>query len=45
MIKRKGVGEEVVVDRLPNASYVFEEGDVMLVMGREECLRRLEMAP
>jgi len=45
MIKRKGAGGETVVDRLPNASYVFQEGDVMLVMGGEECLRRLEVAP
>ncbi|MBN1824875.1 MAG: chloride channel protein [Candidatus Eisenbacteria bacterium] len=45
LIKRKGEEGDSVMDQLPNAAYVFREGDVMLVMGREECLRRLELAP
>jgi len=42
LIKRRNGGDEQIVEQLPDADYVFQEGDVMLVMGSEEHLRRLE---
>lgn len=42
LIKRKSGTREEVVNQVPDASYVFREGDVMLVMGKNTCLRRLE---
>ncbi len=42
LIKRRSGGSEQIADQLPDAEYVFHEGDVMLVMGSEERLQRLE---
>jgi CIC family chloride channel protein len=42
LIKRRSGGDEHIADHLPDAEYVFHEGDVMLVMGSEERLQRLE---
>ena len=42
LIKRRSGGDEQIADQLPDAEYVFQEGDVMLVMGSEERLNRLE---
>jgi CIC family chloride channel protein len=42
LIKRRKEGDEQIADQLPDAEYVFREGDVMLVMGSEERLQRLE---
>ncbi|MCP4897443.1 MAG: CBS domain-containing protein, partial [bacterium] len=42
LIKRTIEGGERIIDELPDADYVFEEGDVLLVMGTEERLRRFE---
>ena len=42
MIKRKGVANEEIVNQLPTAEYTFHPGDVMLVIGSEKNLRRLE---
>jgi CIC family chloride channel protein len=44
LIKRRSDGGEQIADQLPDAEYIFREGDVMLVMGSEERLRRLERA-
>jgi CIC family chloride channel protein len=44
LIKRKTGGKEELVNQLPDAGYVFQEGDVMLVMGQQDCLLRLERA-
>jgi len=44
LIKRKSGMREEVVNQVPDASYVFREGDVMLVMGADACLGRLEHA-
>ena len=44
LIKRRSGGDEHIADQLPDAEYVFREGDVMLVMGSEERLQRLERA-
>ncbi|MCK4342034.1 MAG: chloride channel protein [Phycisphaerae bacterium] len=42
LIKQKsGAGEELV-NAVPSANYVFQAGDVMLVMGPDHQLRRLE---
>jgi K+/H+ antiporter YhaU regulatory subunit KhtT len=42
MIKKRGAGGEELVNAVPSAEYVFQEGDVMLVMGPNAALRRLE---
>ncbi len=42
LIKRRIEGDEQIAGQLPDAEYVFREGDVMLVMGSEERLQRLE---
>jgi K+/H+ antiporter YhaU regulatory subunit KhtT len=42
LIKRPGEGGEEILDQLPDADYVLEAGDVMLVMGTESRLRRFE---
>ena len=42
LIKRRIGGEEQIIDQLPDADYLFCEGDVMLVMGTTERLERLE---
>ncbi len=43
LLIKKGVGEgEHIVDQLPDADYVFQEADVMLVMGTETDLGRFE---
>jgi len=42
LIKRRIGGEEQIIDQLPDADYVFCEGDVMLVMGAAERLERME---
>ena len=42
LIKRPGEGGEEILDQLPDADYVLEAGDVMLVMGSESRLRRFE---
>jgi trk system potassium uptake protein TrkA len=42
LIKRRSGGDEQIADQLPDAEYVFHEGDVMLVMGSEEHLQRLD---
>jgi len=39
--QRNGVGEEVV-NAVPSAAYAFRAGDVMLVMGPNDSLRRLQ---
>jgi CIC family chloride channel protein len=44
LIKRRSGGDEQIADQLPDAEYVFCEGDVMLVMGSEERLQRMERA-
>jgi len=41
LIKRKSGDGEEVVNQLPDAEYIFREGDIMLVMGREDNLHRL----
>jgi len=41
--RRSGIGEEII-DELPDADFVFQEGDVMLVLGKEERLDRFERA-
>jgi CIC family chloride channel protein len=42
LIKRKDEHGEKIADELPDASYVFQEGDVMLVLGNEERISRFE---
>jgi chloride channel protein, CIC family len=42
LIKRPGEGGEQILDQLPDAEYVLEAGDVMLVMGKEARLRSFE---
>ena len=42
LIKRKSGDGERIVDELPDAAYVFHEGDVMLVLGTEAHLERFE---
>ncbi len=44
LIKRKNNDGEEIVDEMPNADYVFQEGDVMLVLGSELNLDRFEKA-
>jgi CIC family chloride channel protein len=42
LIKRKGGQGKEVVDELPSADSVFQEGDVMLVLGSDDQLNRFE---
>jgi CIC family chloride channel protein len=42
LIKRISDEGETIVDELPTADYVFQEGDVMLVLGSEQHLERFE---
>ena len=42
LVKRRGEAGEEIVDELPDAEFVFSEGDVMLVLGKEERLSRFE---
>jgi CIC family chloride channel protein len=44
LIKRQGDDGEEIVNELPTAEYVFQEGDVMLVLGSEHDLERFERA-
>jgi CIC family chloride channel protein len=42
LIKRRTGGGEHIVDEVPTADLVFQEGDVMLALGDEQRLQRLE---
>jgi len=42
LIKRRGDDGEHIMDQLPDADYVLEDGDVMLAMGIEARLRSFE---
>ena len=42
LIKRKGDDGEDIVDEFPDAESVFQEGDVMLVLGSEDRIGRFE---
>ncbi len=42
LIKRKAGGGEQIIDEVPSADYVFQEGDVMLALGNEQRLERFE---
>ena len=42
LIKRKGDDGQQFVDELPDADSVFQEGDVMLVLGNEDRISRFE---
>jgi len=42
LIKRLGESGQEILDQLPDADYVLKQGDVMLVMGTESRLRKLE---
>jgi CIC family chloride channel protein len=42
LIKQRSEGGESISDQIPDAAYVLREGDIMLVMGTEENLQRLE---
>jgi CIC family chloride channel protein len=42
LIKRKGEAGEEIVDEVPDADSVFQEGDVMLVLGNEDRISRFE---
>jgi trk system potassium uptake protein TrkA len=44
LIKRKVGGGERIVDEVPSADHVFQEGDVMLALGDEQRLERFERA-
>ena len=44
LIKLKSSDGEKIIDELPSAGYVFQEGDVMLVLGSEQHLERFERA-
>lgn len=44
LIKRKGDGGEQIIDDLPDADSVLQEGDVILVLGSEDCITRFERA-
>jgi Trk K+ transport system NAD-binding subunit len=44
LIKRRSGVDEEIVDELPDAAFEFKEGDVMLVLGKEEHLERFERA-
>jgi CIC family chloride channel protein len=42
LIRRQGDDGEQIVDELPDADSVFQEGDVMLVLGNEDRISRFE---
>jgi trk system potassium uptake protein TrkA len=42
LIKRMSGDEQQIIDELPSADYEFQEGDVMLVLGNEDCITRFE---
>jgi CIC family chloride channel protein len=42
LIKRKAGDGEQIIDELPNADSVLQEGDVMLVLGHEDRISRFE---
>ena len=42
LIKRTGSDGDQIVDELPDADSVFQEGDVMLVLGKEDRISRFE---
>ena len=42
LIKRKGDDGDQIIDELPDADSVFQEGDVMLVLGSEDRINRFE---
>ena len=42
LIKRKGDGGDRIIDDLPDADSVLQEGDVMLVLGSEDRISRFE---
>jgi CIC family chloride channel protein len=42
LIRRQGDDGEQIVDELPDADSVFQEGDVMLVLGSEDRISRFE---
>jgi CIC family chloride channel protein len=42
LIKRTGDDGEQIIDELPDANSVFQEGDVMLVLGSEDRISRFE---
>jgi CIC family chloride channel protein len=42
LIKRRGDDGEQIIDELPDADSVFQEGDVMLVLGNENRISRFE---
>ena len=42
LIKRKGDAGEQIIDEVPDADSVFQEGDVMLVLGNEDRISRFE---
>ena len=43
MAQKTPVGGEEVLQTPPEATYVFEDGDVMLVMGPNEALRSVRV--
>jgi CIC family chloride channel protein len=44
LIKRRVEGGERIVEEVPSADFVFQEGDVMLALGNEQRLKRFERA-
>jgi K+/H+ antiporter YhaU regulatory subunit KhtT len=42
LIKRTGEDGEEIVDELPDAESILQEGDVMLVLGNEDRITRFE---
>lgn len=42
LIKRRGDNGEQIIDELPHADSVFQEGDVMLVLGNEDRISQFE---
>ncbi len=42
LIKRQAEGSETVIERVPDAGSVLDSGDILLVLGAEDGIRRLE---
>mgnify|MGYP001821810487 FL=1 len=42
LIKRRGDNGEQIIDELPHADSVFQEGDVVLVLGNEDRISQFE---
>jgi K+/H+ antiporter YhaU regulatory subunit KhtT len=42
LIKRRGDNGEHIVDELPDAGSVFQEGDVVLVLGKDDRISQFE---